>query len=241
MRFRLFPAILTAAGLSALVAGGFAVAQRVQAPQVVAIACAFNTVPPTLTSTWFGLAQCDADGKLITSGGGGGGAVTIADGADVAQGAVADAAATAGGTGTLSAKLRLATTQLDTINTTLGTNGVLVKSSSAAAAATTAASSTAAANNLVLKASAGNLYDLTVTIGATSGYLMLFDATSLPSDGAVTPVHCYPVTSNGTNGGVSLSWPTPKRFATGITAGFSTTGCFTLTASATANFFGGYQ
>jgi hypothetical protein len=50
-------------------------------------------------------------------GGGGGGAVTIADGADATQGAIADAAATAGSTGTLSAKLRLMTTQLDSINT----------------------------------------------------------------------------------------------------------------------------
>lgn len=53
-------------------------------------------------------------------GGGGGGAVTIADGADVTLGAIADAASTAGGAGTLSAKLRLMTTQLGTINTTLG-------------------------------------------------------------------------------------------------------------------------
>lgn len=56
-----------------------------------------------------------------SGGGGGGGAVTIANGADSTQGAVADAASTAGGTGTLSAKLRLMTTQLGTINTTLGT------------------------------------------------------------------------------------------------------------------------
>lgn len=64
----------------------------------------------------------DLTGKLCTNatGGGGGGAVTIADGADVTQGAIADAASVAGGVGTLSAKLRLMTTQLGTINTTLG-------------------------------------------------------------------------------------------------------------------------
>lgn len=56
-----------------------------------------------------------------SGGGGGGGAVTIADGANVVEGALADAAATAGGTGTFSAKFRLMTTQLNTINTTLGT------------------------------------------------------------------------------------------------------------------------
>lgn len=50
-------------------------------------------------------------------GGGGGGPVTVADGADAAEGAIADAAATAGSTGTISAKLRLMTTQLDNINT----------------------------------------------------------------------------------------------------------------------------
>lgn len=53
----------------------------------------------------------------LGSGGGGGGAVTVADGADVALGAVADAAATQGGTGTVSAKLRLATSQLNSIST----------------------------------------------------------------------------------------------------------------------------
>jgi len=97
-------------------------AQRVQAPGNTAIVCAYNSSPPTLTSGWFGYAQCDSAGKLITvgSGGGGGTAVTIADGADVAEGAIADTAATAGSTGTVSAKLRLMTTQLGTINTTLG-------------------------------------------------------------------------------------------------------------------------
>ncbi len=40
------------------------------------------------------------------------GDATIVDGGDVAQGAIADAAATAGSTGTISAKLRTATAQL---------------------------------------------------------------------------------------------------------------------------------
>lgn len=45
---------------------------------------------------------------------------SIGSGAIVDLGAIADAAATAGGTGTINAKLRLMTTQLATINTTLG-------------------------------------------------------------------------------------------------------------------------
>lgn len=122
-----------------------------------------------------------------------------------------------------------------------GTQAVAVAPTSALGAAATNAQSTAAGSNLVIKASAGNLYSLTTTIGATSGYLMLFDAVSLPVDGAVTPIYCLPVSSNGTNGYVAVEFSVPKRFSTGITAGFSTTGCFTLTVSATASFFGGYQ
>lgn len=49
----------------------------------------------------------DTDGaSYVASGGGGGSAVTIADGADVAEGAVADAKVTGDNNGTLSAKLR---------------------------------------------------------------------------------------------------------------------------------------
>ena len=122
-------------------------------------------------------------------------------------------------------------------------NGVIVAPSSAAASGIAPTVSGAAESNHVLKAGAGNLYGLTVTIGATSGYLMLFDATSLPVNGTVTPKYCFPITSNGTNGGASFSWlpGPPLNFVTGITAGFSTTGCFTLTASATGNFFGQVQ
>lgn len=96
--------------------GGAQVVPQPGPPQ--AIACAYNTSPPTLTSGQAGWVQCDSAGKIITSGGGGGGgAVTIADGADVTEGAIADPAATAGSTGTVSAKLRLVTTQLSTVAT----------------------------------------------------------------------------------------------------------------------------
>lgn len=120
-------------------------------------------------------------------------------------------------------------------------SGVVNTPTSVSTGATTRASGTAAASSLVLKASAGNLYDLKVTIGATAGYVLLFDATSLPSNGAITPVFCERVNSDGTAGGASFAWPMPFPFATGIVAGFSTTGCYTLTASATAAFFGGYK
>lgn len=43
-----------------------ALAQRVQAPPNTAVVCAYNALPPTLTSTWFGYGQCDALGNLRT-------------------------------------------------------------------------------------------------------------------------------------------------------------------------------
>ncbi|MCA1565826.1 MAG: hypothetical protein LC803_09350 [Acidobacteria bacterium] len=71
-------------------------------------------------------------GSFRTSGGGGGGgAVTVADGADVTQGAVADAAATAGSTGTVSAKLRRLTADLDSVKT--NTTGIATASNQSTA------------------------------------------------------------------------------------------------------------
>jgi hypothetical protein len=67
---------------------------------------------------------------------------------------------------------------------------------------------------------------------------MVFDATTAPADGAVTPKVCRYIKSDGTGGATSLAWANPLTFATGISTAFSSTGCFTKTASATA-FFGG--
>lgn len=66
----------------------------------------------------------NSDGSINTViSGGGGGAVTIADGADVGEGATSASAATPGSTGSLNAKLRLMTTQFDTNNTNIGAPG----------------------------------------------------------------------------------------------------------------------
>lgn len=101
--------------------------------------------------------------------------------------------------------------------------------------------STAAESNRVIKATPGSLNALTITIGATSGYVMLFNATALPANGAVTPAWCMRIISDGTAASMAVAFPAAQPFSTGITAGFSTTGCYTLTASATAAFFGSYQ
>lgn len=80
---------------------------------------------------------------------------------------------------------------------------------------------------------------LYVTTGAVAGYLMTFNAVSAPADGAVTPVECVVAPANST---VSIDFgETAEPYVTGMTAVFSSTGCFTKTASATAFFKGRMQ
>ena len=105
--------------------------------------------------------------------------------------------------------------------------------------ALTPISSTAAESSHVLKNSAGNFYGVTIT-PTVAGYLLVFNATSAPSDGAVTPIFCVPVSAN-TASGLSTRGGIPTSFSTGIVVVFSTTGCFTKTASATASFTGMVQ
>lgn len=108
---------------------------------------------------------------------------------------------------------------------------------SGTAAGITAVVSGSAESNHVLKGSAGNLYGVYVTTGATAGFLMIFNATSAPSDGAVTPIECVQAPANQTTA-INYNPGPPSIFSIGITAVFSSTGCFTKTASATAFFHG---
>ncbi len=102
----------------------------------------------------------------------------------------------------------------------------------------TAVVSGAAEAGHLLKTGSGILCALTAVVGATSGYLLVFDAVACPSNGAVTPIWFAPVYSNGTNGAAYVAWPSGAALpaATGIAACFSTTGPFTMTSSATASF-----
>jgi hypothetical protein len=92
----------------------------------------------------------------------------------------------------------------------------------------------------VLKGSPGNLYGFSVSPGIAGAYVMLFDATSAPTDGAVTPKKCYGPISNAPFGASWQPGP-PLNFATGIVVVVSTTGCFTKTGSATAFIAGEVQ
>ena len=90
----------------------------------------------------------------------------------------------------------------------------------------------------VLKASSGQLLSLSVVIGATPGYLMLFDVTTVPADGPVLPKWMQYIQSSGGVGTFTHRWSPgpPLYFASGIVAVFSSTGPFTKTSSATAYF-----
>jgi hypothetical protein len=98
-------------------------------------------------------------------------------------------------------------------------------------------------SSLVVASGSGSLANLHIAIGATSGWLMLFDATALPSNGATNTtrgsgnlIFCQPVLSNGTTGGVTYAWGTNAlTFNQGLVAAFSSTACASLTA-ATAGY-----
>jgi len=98
---------------------------------------------------------------------------------------------------------------------------------------------TAVSAGFVLRAGTSNLAGLSITTGASAGYVMLFDATTVPADGAVTPARCLPIAANT---GLDLNFRgSPLRFDNGVVVVFSSTGCFTKTASATAYLAGDIQ
>lgn len=99
--------------------------------------------------------------------------------------------------------------------------------------------STALESNHVIKASAGNLYTGYVTTTTIGGYLLVANSTTAPTAGgaAIAPLACV-VAPAGQSVSISTGGGPPIVASTGITLVFSTSGCFTNTASATAYFSG---
>jgi hypothetical protein len=132
---------------------------------------------------------------------------------------------------------------LPTTPTIAAGNGEVPAASSEAGAAVTPVPSASLDANHVIKGSAGNLYSFEVAVDTTLSvapwWIMLYNATSAPGDGAVTPLKCYAMPSNTTQ--YSAAFNIPVRFSTGITIGVSTTGCFTKTASTHAFISGDAQ
>lgn len=111
-----------------------------------------------------------------------------------------------------------------------GVGAVAIAPNSHAGSAITPVVSSAVESGHVLKASAGNLYRLRVT-STVAGYVLIFNSTTVPSNGAVTPQSC---TQAGV-GTTEIDHATiPDRYTTGISVAYSTTGCFTNTLSVTA-------
>jgi hypothetical protein len=93
----------------------------------------------------------------------------------------------------------------------------------------------------VLDAFPGSLYAAYATnlTGGTTGYLMIFNATSAPADGAVTPLVCTPFDSSGRAQAFYSPGP-PAIFSAGITAVASSgANCFTKTTGVLTAFFSG--
>lgn len=116
-------------------------------------------------------------------------------------------------------------------------NGLYVeaRTSATSVVANPAVKTTAASQSVVIKAAAGNLYGWNAVSGASAGYVMIFDSATAPVNGAVTP---NIVMAMAANTSLDIDYSAPRRFASGITMVFSTTGPYTLTLSATAHLAG---
>jgi hypothetical protein len=120
-----------------------------------------------------------------------------------------------------------------------GGGSVIITPSSAAAAGIAPVVSASLEASHVIDAAPGNLYSISATnlTGGVSGNLLVFDATSAPGDGAVTPKVCVPFDSLGKAQASFLPGP-PLVFATGITAvASSAVSCFTKTTGVITAFF----
>lgn len=119
-------------------------------------------------------------------------------------------------------------------------NGVIVAPSSASSAGITVVVSASAEATHVLKASAGNLYSVYATnLTATAGFLHIYNATSAPADGAVTPLACVPLPSNGATS-INFNPGPPSVYSTGISVAVSSAStCFTKTTGVITAFISG--
>ena len=242
-----------AAGVTATTAGypvpaGATVPIDVSSATYIAAITASGSATLAITT---GYGQGYAISPAGSGGGGGGGAITAASGAyasgslatgagvdgwNLTEGAKSDSAWTTG-SGSIVAVLKAL--DRDTLAPlAAGTNAI--GSLNAAAKGQTSALAT----SLTLKSAAGVLYSYNVTpdatLSAAAWYILIFDATAVPSNGAVTPAKCYAEPAGQPRDGGTFS-AGGVAFSTGITIAVSTTGCFTLTQSAHAFISGDYQ
>lgn len=230
----------TASNLNAQVVGDSAAGATDSASNPIKVGGVYLSALPTLLTTQRGNLQLNVNGQLET---------VISNGNIMA--AISAAGSSDGRTTSSSALIvgsyesvfngttwdRTYSIQGATAGTGLGVSAVAETPHSTNG--TGGSACTSVCSNLVLKASSGNLYSGNLTSGASAGYVMIFNATSAPADGTVTPAYCSVLSANSTWN--MANTPIPALFSTGITIVFSTTGCFTKTASATAFISGQFQ
>jgi hypothetical protein len=103
-------------------------------------------------------------------------------------------------------------------------------------AITPVTASTTLESSHILKGSAGNFFGVQVNTTSASEWVMLFNATTAPADGAVAPVAWWQVNASST---LSISEMPGLALSTGIVLVCSTTGPFTKTASALCTYGAG--
>lgn len=125
-----------------------------------------------------------------------------------------------------------------------GGGGGAVTITSGNLTAATPATTAALGSSQVVKASAGTLYSFNVsadpTLSAAPWWVLIFNATAAPSNGAVTPAKCYAEPAGATSASGAFA-AGGAAFSTGITIVASSTGCFTQTLSAHAFISGDGQ
>ena len=101
--------------------------------------------------------------------------------------------------------------------------------------------SASAENAHVLKATPGNLYSVYATnLTATAGYLVVLNATSSPSDGAITPLAAVPLPASGV-ASIDFTPGPPEAYSTGITAVLTSAATpFTKTTGVITGFISGH-
>ena len=179
--------------------------------------------------------------------GAGGDAVTIADGADVVEGSLADAANTTGTTGTISGKMR-GLVQLLASCISIGSNYMMVSIQNAVLSvlldAATSGGSTpysyiaagsANQDSQVVKASAGQIYAISaISVIGTLLYLKVYNKATAPTS-SDTPVFRFPIPASTTGAGYTWALPRGASFSSGISFRITTGIADSNAVAATAN------
>lgn len=109
--------------------------------------------------------------------------------------------------------------------------GALAPTSNAVIGIVPVTSASAEASHII-KAAPGNLYSVYVTnSSATAGFILVLNAITVPSDGAVVPLDCVPIAGTSTSG-INYAPGPPKVYNVGIVVVISSgANCFTKTTS----------